>query len=167
MSIVLLLATALYLRADTIPVFPDVRGRNLEGREFALPKGFEGELNVVLVAFRREQQADVDSWMPALRALAARHPALRVYELPTLSSNYRLMRRFIDGGMRRGIPDASVRAATITLYLDRQRFQRALGITGDDAIHVLLVDRQGTIHWRAQGPSSDAAIERLASQLKS
>lgn len=58
-----------------------------------------------LVALEREQQGDVDSWMPFLDSVAATRRDLRTYELPVLGRGYRLMRPFIDGGMRRGIPD--------------------------------------------------------------
>lgn len=104
---------------DTNVTFPAVEGRNLEGRAFHLPADFEGDVNVVLVAFKREQQADVDTWTPVLQKLASRHRTMRVYELPTLGRRYRLIRSVIDGGMRGGIPDAAVRAATITLYIDK------------------------------------------------
>jgi hypothetical protein len=56
--------------AQDPPRFPAVTGRSLEHRTFKLPADFEGERNLVLVAFKRAQQADVDSWMPFLRPLA-------------------------------------------------------------------------------------------------
>ena len=101
--------------ADTLGRFPSVEGSNLEGERFTLPTSFKSPLNVVLVAFKREQQGDVDTWMPFLRTLRENRRDLSVYELPTLGRRYRVMRSFIDGGMRRGIPDSTVRAATITL----------------------------------------------------
>ena len=52
---------------DTVRQFPRVEGSNLEGKRFALPTDFGAEYNVVVIAFRREQQADVDSWLPFLR----------------------------------------------------------------------------------------------------
>ncbi len=67
---------------DTIPVFPQVNGNSLTKRKFTLPADFEGELNVVLIAFKRKQQEDVDSWTPHLRPLTADHPGLRVYNCP-------------------------------------------------------------------------------------
>jgi hypothetical protein len=73
-----------------------------------------------------------------------------------------MMRSFIDGGMRRGIPDAAVRAATITLYIDKDPFKRSLGIASEDDIYVLLVDRAGTIHWRARGAYAEHAFTELA-----
>ena len=137
--------------ADTLAQFPRVEGTNLEGQRFSLPTDFGGELNVVFVAFKREQQGDVDSWMPLLKSVAETRRGLRIYELPTLGRGYRLMRPFIDGGMRRGIPDAAVRAATITLYIDKTPFREALQLPDEDRIYVLLVDQRGVVQWRTDG----------------
>jgi hypothetical protein len=136
---------------DSLGRFPTVEGSNLEGEHFSLPSDFKGRLNVVLVAFRREQQADVDSWTPFLTTVGERRRDLRIYELPTLGRRYRLMRPFIDGGMRRGIPDAAVRAATITLYIDKAPFRESLRLPEEDRIYVLLVDQKGQVSWLAEG----------------
>lgn len=151
--------------SDTLGWFPRAVGSNLEGREFVLPFDLEGKLNVVVIAFKREQQADVDSWMPFLGKTEATHPGLRVYELPTLARGYRLMQSFIDGGMRRGIPDVAVRAATITLYLDKAPFKRALRISDEGRIHLLLIDREGRVYWRAAGAFDPARAAELAERV--
>jgi hypothetical protein len=136
---------------DSLGRFTTVEGSNLEGEHFSLPSDFKGRLNVGLVAVRREQQADVDSWTPFLTTVGERRRDLRIYELPTLGRRYRLMRPFIDGGMRRGIPDAAVRAATITLYIDKAPFRESLRLPEEDRIYVLLVDQKGQVSWRAEG----------------
>ena len=151
--------------ADTLGRFPLVEGSNLEGERFALPADFKGELNVVLVAFKREQQADVDTWMPFLKSVAETRRDLRTYELPVLGRGYRLMRRFIDGGMRRGIPDAAVRAATITLYIDKTPFREALSLPDEDRIYVLLVDRRGHVQWRTDGRFDEQAGAELVRRI--
>jgi len=154
------------VRPDSTIRFPKVDGSNLESRRFSLPAEFEGELNIVLVAFRREQQADVDTWVPFLKATAGRHAAVRAYELPTLSRGYRVMRGFIDGGMARGIPEKATREATITLYIDKKPFKKALGITSEDRIVTLLVTRDGRVLWRADGRHSDESAAELASEIE-
>jgi len=151
--------------SDTVLRFPVVQGRSLTGRRVTLPADFEGDLSVVLVAFKRWQQDDVDTWTPRLRELVAGRPGLRVYELPTLASSYRVMRPFIDGGMRGGIPDSAVRAATITLYIDKRPYKAALQIPNEDQIHVFLVERGGRIRWRAAGPFTTEAAARLEAAL--
>ena len=132
--------------------FPNVVGANLEGTPVRLPDQLEGRLNLLLVAFRQVQQADVDTWLPYTDALEARRPDVRAYELPVLAAAYRLARPFIDGGMRAAIPDPAVRRRTITLYLDKAAFRAALGVPGEDRIHVRLVDRTGATLWRTEGP---------------
>ena len=160
-------ATAASLLAATqaAPHFPPVEGTNLEKRVFALPAGFDAELNLVFVAFRREQQADVDSWTPAVRELRLADRGVAHYELPTLNRSYRMVRPFIDGGMARGIPDKAVRETTITLYIDKAPFKRALQIDAEDRIVAFLVRRDGTVTWRADGPASPASVESLRAAL--
>jgi len=152
---------------DSVRQFPRVEGKNLEGRRFSLPADFEAEFNVVLVAFRREQQADVDSWLPFLREQNVAVRGFRVYELPTLSRSYRLMRGFIDGGMARGIPDKATREATITLYIDKSPFKQVLALATEDRISTLIVGRGGRVLWRADGRFTPAAGAGLAAALDS
>lgn len=157
--------TPIATTADSVRHFPRVEGTNLEGRRFSLPSDFEGEYNIVLVAFRREQQSDVDSWLPFLRERAASDQRVRAYELPTLNRAYRMMRAFIDGGMARGIPERATRAATITLYIDKAPYKRALGIATEDRIVTMLVARDGRVLWRADGRYSADAGSRLSAVL--
>lgn len=153
-------ATAVIL-ADSVRRFPHVDGSNLEGKRFALPGDFEAEYNVVLVAFRREQQADVDSWLPFLREQKLAERGIRVYELPTLNRSYRWVRGFIDGGMARGIPAKATREATITLYIDKAPFKQALAIASEERIVTLLVARDGRVLWRADGRFAPATGAEL------
>lgn len=64
--------------------FPLVHGANREGRAFTLPDEFDGILNLALIAFQRPQQIEVDTWVPAAKALIKRYPSLRYYELPVI-----------------------------------------------------------------------------------
>ena len=53
--------------------FPHLAARDLEGRSLELPDAFSGASNLVIVAFRREQQAMVDSWIAWWETIAAEH----------------------------------------------------------------------------------------------
>lgn len=143
--------------------FPTVNASNLSGREFTLPSGLEGDLNIVALAFQMWHQNEVDTWMPLLEQLERRLPVVRAYELPVLRSMNRFNQWMIDQGMRSGIPDSATRARTITLYLDKQRFRQALGLPDEDHIYLLLVNRDGRVHWQARGPySAEKASSLLA-----
>jgi hypothetical protein len=136
---------------SAVTVFPAVRASNLNGRAFNLPADFEGQRNLVVVAFRRQQQALVDSWTPAIADLLARYADLRFYELPTISRGNPLFRAWLDGAMRGGIPDHQAREHTITLYLDKAAFRQALDLPHEDTIYALLLDRTGRVLWRGEG----------------
>ena len=136
--------------------FPEVSGSNLEGRKYDLPKDFEGELNMVALAFFGNHQALVNTWTPLASRLTRAYPKLHFYEIPTLTKENGIFRGFIDGGMRSGIPDKAAREATITLYLDRAAFLKTAGLPNDRTIYVLLVDRKGKIHWRGDGAFTSA-----------
>jgi hypothetical protein len=151
----------------TAAVFPEVRGSNLDGREFDLPKDFEGELNLVFIAFQREQQSLVDSWVPLAKTLTDRHEGLCYYELPTIYQANSLVRWFINNGMRRGIPDPHARKTTITLYIDKEPFRTALGIPDEQTICVLLVDAGGRVLWRNEGAYTDEKGRELDNVISS
>lgn len=145
--------------------FPDVQSSNLEGHPVFLPRDFEGSVNLVLIAFQREQQREVDTWLKEMKRFEGVDPALRYYELPTIAKLNRMTRWFINSGMRRGIPDKSARARTITLYLDKDLFKASLQISSENTIYALLVDRSGNVLWRAEGVFDEAKAESLRAFL--
>lgn len=133
-------------------VFPRVEGASLDGHHVVLPRDIEADFAIILVAFTREQQDDVDTWLPIARAIEQRNPRICVYELPVIHRMNRLSRFLLDSAMRRGIPDPHARHRTITLYVDKPAFRSSLGIATEDKIEVMLVDREGRVLWRRSGP---------------
>lgn len=146
--------------------FPEIEARSLDGRGYRLPGDLEFERSVLVVAFHRAQQRVVDGWLPPLLELERRLPRLRVYELPTISRAWSPVRRLIDGGMVRGIPDPDARARTLTAYTDVGRVVRALGLDGTDEIAVVLVDRDGRIGWQGGGEPGEEQLSALAAALE-
>ena len=131
--------------------FPSVKASNLEKRDFNLPADFEGDRNLLLVAFEREQQKDVDTWLREMKRFEEIDPGFHYYELPTIQKPNAFMRWFIDTGMRHGIPDRKARERTITLYLEKQPFLDSLLIADQKKIHAFLVDREGNVVWSSEG----------------
>jgi hypothetical protein len=97
--------------------FPRLIAANLEKETFSLPEDFAGDRNLLLIAFQREQQQNVDTWLNQMKRFEHSSGFL-YYELPTIDRLNPIARWFINSGMRRGIPDRNARARTITLYLD-------------------------------------------------
>ena len=144
--------------------FPTVVGTSLAGTSVRLPDQLDGRLNLLLIALRRGQRSDLNTWSPYTDALEVRHPDVRVYEVPVLSAAYLRDRPFIDGAMHDAVSDPADRERTITLYLDKVAFRAALAVPGDDQIHLRLIDRSGATHWRADGvwdPAKAAALDAV------
>jgi hypothetical protein len=157
------MAVATPLSAHAAGAFPQVTAANLEKRNYRLPEDFEGKLNILVIAYKREQQELVDSWFPAFRQIEQTDGSVRFYELPVISRlTGFFMGWMIDRGMRRGIPSKDKRARVITLYVDKEAFKTALDLpTSEDTIYLLLVDRRGRVLWRGEGSYSDMTAANL------
>ena len=132
--------------------FPAASGHNLNGRAVEVPRDLKGSANLVYVAFLPAQQAQVDSWEPFAAEMARRFPGFHAYQLPIVSSTYTIFRGYLDNVMRGAIADTEARESTITLFLNKGAFERALGIASEREISVFLITPSGEILWRSTGP---------------
>jgi len=145
-------------------IFPKLTASNLENQTFSLPQDFAGDRNLLLIAFEREQQRNVDTWLHQMKRFEP-CSGFQYYELPTIDRLNPFFRWFINSGMRRGIPDRNARARTITLYLDKPSFRKALSLPDEKQIYALLVDRSGRVLWRAEGDFDEAKAASLQAAL--
>ena len=143
------------------PTFPQVTGDNLNGRHFEIPSQLDAPFNILLVAFYRGQQDDVNTWLDTASELVAEHANVEYYELPTINSGWGLARNWIDGGMRSGISHFGARDRTITLYTDTAKFRELAGIDSPDQIWVGVVDREGRVYWSARGRATEDSLRVL------
>ena len=145
--------------------FPRIKARDLDGREVMLPTGLAGEWNVVIIAFRRQQQAMVDSWVPWLRDLAEATPGLGFAEVPAIGLAWQPVRSAIDGGMAASIADQQTRRRTLTVYTDLRRLTGPLGIADRNSIWLFLTDRDGQVRWHGTGGWDATTAADLAAAL--
>lgn len=148
------------------PKFPEVVGKSLDGEEFVLPSDFKGNLNIVFVAFQREQQLAVNTWLPTANLLEDLYPELKYYELPTHSSINPIARWCLNRAMRVGIRYPGCREKTIALYLDKDPFRKALGISGEDNIHILVLNEGAQVVWHSEGSCDAEKAKSLSDFIK-
>jgi hypothetical protein len=146
--------------------FPPLKSETLEKQAVQLPQDFQGERNLLFIAFEREQQKDIDTWLTQMKRYEDIDKGFRYYEIPTIEKMNRFMRWFINTGMRNGIPDKKARERTITLYIDKEPFKRSLQIPDEKKIYGMVVDRSGNVLWRATGPYDDANGKSLQQFLE-
>lgn len=145
---------------------PTVKGSNLLRQKMIFPDDFAGEINLVFVAFLRRHQDLIDEWAPFVDELAEENPELHFYEFPTLPRKGPIYRTFLNEGMRAGIPNKATRARTITLYLDKSAFRKALDIENEQNMWVYLFDKSGEVLWRTAGRFSQEKGAALSEVLK-
>lgn len=150
---------------DRIRLFPNVSGSSLDGKRFNLPRDLKGKVNIVIIAFRREQTDIIEQWATPLKEIMKADPSLEVYELPTLSRGYSPFRWWIDGGMRAGIVDEEARRRTITIYTNKRNFKVQLGIPNEETIYIFLVGKDGRIITRVQGDFTEEKHRQLQNAI--
>ena len=143
---------------ERVARLPEVTTKDLNGMRRTLPNG---HVNVLLIAYQRWQQLEVDSWIPSLRALERIHDGVSYFELPVVGEMDTFGRRSLDYFMRRGIPDREVRARTLTFYTDSAGFREPLGIPDEEHVAIVLVDVDGLVLWRGSGAHTAGAERSL------
>lgn len=145
--------------------FPQLRGIDLTGTEYTIPSALDGQKKLLLIAFKREQQEQVDTWLNVAKEIEAQHEGFRYYELPVIYEGSAPFRFWVNNGMRSGIPDQTARERTITVYTDRDKFWNITN-TNENNIYALLVNEVGEIIWRKEGVATEAYIASLKSELQ-
>ena len=151
-----------HVRAQT---FPAVTAYSLAKTKVSLPQDFGGKLNLLLLSFEREQQKDVDTWMPLVHDLKSANPNLRAFMFPVFPHENMLYRWWLALSLRGDVKAPGDLAFTMPLYLNKERFRQELQIPTEQEIVVLLVDKQGHVLWRTDGPLDDkkkAAVSAFA-----
>jgi len=140
--------------------FPKVSGINLEGEKQNLPEAFKNKFNLVIVAFKREQQEEVDTWIKAAAPMLEENSNLNFYEIPLIYQLSAFNRMWVNNGMRFGIADKIARKRTITVYTNREEFFKITKMQ-ENKIYALLIDDSGKILWQEQGVASEDKIAAL------
>ena len=149
------------------PYFPEVAGRNVNEESYKLPSGFEGQYNLLLLAFTQRQQSAVNTWLDEMRTPEKQYSQFRVYELPTLPAFPQWQQQQLDNWMSAVISDPLSRERTITLYTDVDAMRQALNIGNTSRIRLFLVDRSGKVYWRGEGAYSKEQFGELSDIVSS
>ena len=159
LRVVLVLALFWTAPVQANAVFPSLSFEDLNGDMHVLPQGFPGDPTIVFIAYKRNQQPAVNTWIDALGLDPNR--GAEFVELPVVGSNAKFMKSFIDNGMRSGIVDTALRARTITIYENASVVNRPLGFSGRNEIRVLIVSQNGDVLWSTSGPATKAGVREL------
>ena len=133
-------------------VYPALTTYNLAKAKLDLPADFAAQLNLLLISFRPEQQTQIDTWMPFAQGLQHTNFNFRWYRMPVSSPEFFIFRWWDNASMRSDETDPETYPWIVPLYVDVDSFRHSLQIPTSHQIAVLLVNKQGRVLWRAEGP---------------
>lgn len=133
-------------------IFPPLISYSLSHAKLSLPGDFAGQINLLLVSFQPEQQTQVETWMPLARGLQHTNFNFHWYRLPVSSRENIVFRWWENSSMRSDETDPEIWPWIVPLYVDKDDFRRRLQIPGEHQIALVLIDKQGHVLWRAEGP---------------
>ncbi len=144
---------------------PNIKATDLNKKAVNWPAGLPSDRTVLIIAFTRGQQSQVDGWVSGLKLKSAGGPAW--FEVPLINNPGSIARYFIDNGMRGGIPGTEARSHVVTVYAKKAALMKQMGLVGEKSVHVLVVDRKGNIVESVSGTYSDAGAAAVNKALKS
>jgi hypothetical protein len=139
--------------------FPEVTADSLAKTPVSIPGSAKGKVVLIAVAFLRESQPQLDSWLGPFTERFASKEGFTFYEIPMISSGYRFMRFIIDSGMRGGIPKEKHKNV-VTMYGDVEKYMNELKLDARYG-YAFLLDREGIIRWQSKGFSTPEALKEL------
>jgi hypothetical protein len=158
-AVVLLSYLALANAQPNPPKMVTVEAETLSEKSLVLPRDLPGEKTLILIAFARKQQTNIDTWINGMNLKEAKFAWI---ETPVIDPFYGLFSGFIQRGMRKGIPDSTDRERTVTIFTSRVEFLKGLGLSeSTDNIYAIVADRAGNVLAKAEGDYSASKAEAL------
>lgn len=133
-------------------VFPHITSYSLSRAKVNLPADFAGQLNLLLISFEPEQQTQIQTWLSTAQGLQHTNFNLHWYRLPVSSRENMVFRWWDNSSMRSDQSDPEIWPWIIPLYVDKDAFRKPLQIPTGKQIAILLVNKEGNVLWRSEGP---------------
>ena len=144
--------------------FPEFKVEDLTKAKRNFPGDLPTDPTLVLFAFTRDQQEDVEAWKTGL-ALEAQDQ-LGWLEIPVLGRGARMAKGFINGGMRKGMPDETAQARTMPYYGKTKTITEPLGLPGTDQIYMVLARPTGQVLLILGGAPTEEKQAQLEQALE-
>lgn len=141
-----------------------MEGEALDGSAFTSPDGFAGARTIALVGFAVEHRAELESWVPYLERLLGERTDVRARLFVVLDARPKLLRKMMVAAMRKAVPKAELRAATVVAFTGVEAFCRELAIDRSQ-LAVFVVEPGGRVAWRGRGAFSEPVGEAIATAL--
>ncbi|WP_321278979.1 hypothetical protein [Marinifilum fragile] len=145
--------------------FPTIHGELLSHKEISLPDHCRGKVSLLIVAFKRGTQPQIDSWTKPVLKEFSMYDEFRFIEIPMISNFYSWISNYIDNGMRKGIVP-SMHKNVMTYYGSLSDYYTYFGVEDKSLCYVFLLDKEGNIQFIDQGESQSHKSMLLIDKIK-
>ena len=126
----------------------------------ALPQQLPSARTLAIVVFKSSQQKEAQGWVDGLRLNEDR--SIAWVRIPVFSDrNDEAQRRTKEAMLLARYPTEQDRERMMAVVTDKEAFVRAAGLTGTDRVSVLVLDRNGNVLAKAQGPYDESKAQAL------
>ncbi len=146
--------------------FPEIKGELLSFKKVTIPDHCNGKVSVLIVAFKRGTQAQVDGWTLPLLKEFSDNSDFQFLEIPMISNLYSWVSEYIDNGMRGGIAE-SMHKNVMTYYGPLDSYFKNFDVQDKKLCYLFLLDREGKIQFSAKGESNSTQLSLLFQKIKS
>ena len=163
-GVALVLAFAAPDEGNLMGRLPSFSAKRLDQQPMQLPGQIPAERSLALVAYTKHQREEVQSWIRGMHLeMDSALPWFRLSVLNDPGSD--VARTEVEKRLFARYPNAADRARLVPVFTDREAFARAAGTSSTEHAAVLVVDRNGRVLARAEGPFDEAKAQALRETL--
>lgn len=130
----------------------------------ALPPGFGAERTLALISFSKDHRPVVEGWIKGLQL--QNDPSIAWVRMPVLNDPGNAAGRgVIENRIRARYPTDQERANLLPVFTDRAAFVQSAGLSNTEHAYVLVINRQGEVLARVEGPFDEDKAQALRETL--
>jgi ATP10 protein len=144
--------------------FPAMEVQSLSKIKMDLPTYTFGKPTILCIVFDQNAQFKVDTWtLPILDKY--KNEEVNYLEIPMINANYKWVSRFIDNGMRGGVPE-ELHKHVATYYGKLNDYKNILQMVDKNSCYLFLLDKQGIIQYTTSGIASVEKVSELNTAIE-
>jgi hypothetical protein len=129
---------------------PAFTAANLNKESVMIPEGLKAERTLLLLSLQRGQGHDIDSWIMGMHL--REDSSLPWLRMPVRDESAGSYRSEVEGRLLARFTEPTERANVVPVFTDRDAFLKSAGLSRNDAVYALVVNRRGDVLARAEGP---------------
>ena len=164
-SVALLFALAGPDEVNVMGRLPTIATKRLDQQAMVLPGQLPAERSLALVAYTKHQRDEVHSWIRGMQLES--EPNIAWFRLSVINDpGSESARSVVEQKLLERHPRQTDRSRLVPVFTNREAFARAAGVSGTEHAAVLVVDRDGHVLARAEGPYDPAKAQALRETLR-